>query len=36
MTGIDVFALLLGLFLLFIILCAGLGWWSRRQGGPSK
>ena len=31
MNGVDAFALILGLFLLFMITCALLGWYSRRQ-----
>jgi len=30
--GGDTVALLLGLVLLFVVTCAGLGWWSRRSG----
>ena len=30
MTGFEVFALLLGLFLLFVLLCAGLGKVARK------
>jgi hypothetical protein len=32
MSGIDVFALLLGLFLAFIAICAGLGYYARKKG----
>jgi hypothetical protein len=31
MTPTDVVALILGLILLFLITCAGLGWFSRRR-----
>ena len=32
MTGIDVFALLLGLTLLFLVIFAGIGFFARRKG----
>ena len=35
MTGIDIFALLLGLVLLYLLICGFLGWFSKR-GSAAK
>jgi hypothetical protein len=34
-TG-NVLAGLLGTFMILVVICAGLGWWSRRQSGDTS